>query len=214
MHIFNFFHFFKEEDDEVTDEDNTSSDDGYPKDKKTCFMCKECFPTFSRLTQHQVLCKNTLKCPKCPCTGADYKLVKNFVCHTKLCDGDGSFRCPHCSKVFHDYNLARNHNYWCQSKRICHICNFTASSAEAMKKHVQKYHKRFSCKKCNYHCLDSGTLTYHMQTKHKKHHRIGVTCRTLIFFFIVIFFIYFFFAKIQKGNHWENAQEFMKVSIE
>ena len=98
--FFYFFHFFKEEDDEVTDEENTSSDDGYPRDKKTCFMCKERFPTFSGLTQHQVLCKNSLKCPKCHCTGADYKLVKNFVCHTKLCNGDGSFRCPHCSKFF------------------------------------------------------------------------------------------------------------------
>ena len=91
--------FFKKEDDEVKDEDNSSSDDGYPKYEKTCFMCKECFPTFSRLTQHQVLCKNTLKYPKCPCTGADYKLVKNFVCHTKLCHGDGSFRLPHCFMI-------------------------------------------------------------------------------------------------------------------
>ena len=176
-------------------------------------MCKECFPTFSRLTQHQVLCKNTLRCPKCHYTGAHYKRVKNFVCHTKLCDGDGSCRCPHCSKVFHDYNLARNHKYQYQSKRICHICNFTASSAEAMKKHVEKYHKRFSCKKCNYHCLDCGTLTYHTHTKHKKT-QIRCNLQKTCFPSLLLFFIFiFFFAKIQIGNHWENAWGFMKVSI-
>ena len=58
--------FCKEEDAEETDVDNSSSDDGYPKDKKTCFMCKECFPSYSKLTQHQVLCKNNLKCLNIP----------------------------------------------------------------------------------------------------------------------------------------------------
>ena len=123
-------------------------------------------------------------------------LLKTLCATSKLCDGDGSFRCPHCSKVFHDYNLARNHNYWCQSKRICHICNFTASSAEAMKKHVQKYHKRFSCKQCNYHCLDSGTLTYHMQTKHKK--KTQNSCNLQNTCFLLYFYLFIYFSKKTK----------------
>ena len=84
-YYFNFFHFSKEEDDEVTDEDNTSSDDGYPRDKKVCFMCKECFPTFSGLIQHQVLCKNTLKCPKCHVLQEQTISLSKTLCATLNC---------------------------------------------------------------------------------------------------------------------------------
>ena len=49
---------------------------------------------------------------------------------------------------------------------VCHICNFAAKNSEAMKKHVSKYHKKFSCKMCDYHCLDNRALTCHIQVKH------------------------------------------------
>lgn len=144
------------EDDETTDGNDSSTDDGYPKDKKTCFMCNVHFSTYHELTEHQVMCKNQKKCPNCPITGAAFNLVKNFECHTELCNGEGSFKCPHCAKVFPQYQEARNHKYCCTSKRMCHVCNFTAKSSEAMTKHVKKYHRKFTCKQCDYHCLDSG----------------------------------------------------------
>ena len=152
------------EDDEHTEGDGSSTD-GYPKDKKTCFMCNEHFSTYHKLKQHQVMCKNKQKCPNCPITGAAYNLVKNFMCHTELCDGEGLFKCLCCAKVFTQYDVARNHKYYCPIKCTCHICNFTAKTPEAMKTHVNKCHKKFTCKKCNYHCLDSGMLTCHIQAQ-------------------------------------------------
>ena len=131
-------------------------------------MCKEHFTTHHELTQHQAMCKNKQQCPNCPITGAAYSLIRNFRCHTEMCVGEGSFKCPHCDKVFSQYQVARNHKYHCTGKRTCHICKFTAKNQEAMNRHVNKYHKRFSCKQCNYHCLDSGTLTCHMQATHGK----------------------------------------------
>ena len=97
--------------------------------------------------------------------------------------------------MFDDYNLAWNHKYQCQSKRICHICNFTAGNTEAMKEHVEKYHRRFSCKKCNYHWLDSGMLTHHMQTKHNKIE------------YILFIYLSFFLKETHKKNITKKCTE-------
>ena len=148
------------------DEDDSSTDDGYAKDKKRCYLCSEQFNTWQEVTQHQVRCKNKKKCPKCSISGSAFPLYRNFVCHTEVCNGNGSFKCPHCDKIFTNYQAVRNHKYHCSSKNVCHICNFAAKNSEAMKKHVSKYHKKFSCKMCDYHCLDNRALTCHIQVKH------------------------------------------------
>ena len=51
------------------------------------------------------------QCPNCPLTGEAFKLVKNFECHTELCNGEGTFKCPHCDRVFPQYDTARYHKY-------------------------------------------------------------------------------------------------------
>ena len=99
------------EDDESTDGDDSCTDCHYLKDKKTCFMCYEHFSTHREFTAHQVNCKNKKQCPKCPLTGEAFKLVKSFKCHTEMCNGEGSFKCPHCDRVFPQYDVARNHKY-------------------------------------------------------------------------------------------------------
>ena len=63
-------------------------------------MCYEHFSTHHEFTAHPVNCKNKKQCPKCPLTGEAFKLVKNFECHTEMCNGQGSFKCPHCDRVF------------------------------------------------------------------------------------------------------------------
>lgn len=156
------------EDDKDRGEDGSSTNDGYLKDKKTCFMCNEWFPSCKELTQHQTMCKDKQQCPKCPIVGASFNLVKNFRCHTEVCHEEGSFKCPHCSKLFLKYNKVGDHKYHYPSKRICHVCKFIGRSPEAMDKHIAKYHQTFTCKECNYKCLDRGMLTYHFQSIHNK----------------------------------------------
>ena len=156
------------ENEESTDGDDSCTDHHYPKDKKTCFMCYEHFSTHHEFTAHQVNCKNKKQCPKCPLTGEAFKLVKNFECHTEMCNGEGSFKCPHCDRVFPQYDVARNHKYRCTGKKTCHVCNFMAKDSKAMAKHVEKHHRQFTCKQCNYHCLDRRTLTCHIQGTHNK----------------------------------------------
>ena len=89
MHMFSIVQ--EAEDDEHTEGHDSSTDDGYPKAKKTCFMCNEHFSRYCEPTQHQVMCKNKQKCPNCPITGEAYNnLVKSFLCHTEMCNGEGS----------------------------------------------------------------------------------------------------------------------------
>ena len=128
-------------------------------------------------------CKSK-KCPKCSISGSAFPLDRNFVCHTKVCNGNGSFKCPHCDKIFTDYQAVRNHNYCCSRKNVCHICNFAAKNSEAMKKHVSKYHKKFSCKMCDYHCLDNRALTCHIQASTIQTKRT-ISCSTLKNLFII-----------------------------